>query len=281
MSEFSNSAPTPAPVAPRTALVTGAESGIGYETARLLAVAGLSVIVHARTGFGAKETVDRLVEDGADPLRLDTAVADFAFLDDVNDMAHEVLMKHPTLDVLVNNAALVGPEGRTLTDEGNEISFQVNYLAHFLLTRLLEPAFAAASAPRVVNVSSTLHRTGNINWTDLTRSRRYSRVAAYAQSKLALTIFARAYGQYAQGAATSVSIHPGVVSTRLLPYYGTIGRPAAEGAATVTHLCSTATELEPGAYYDRLAEGRPNPSVDEARTMQRLWKLSTHLTGQE
>ncbi|MFE2871251.1 SDR family NAD(P)-dependent oxidoreductase [Embleya sp. NPDC059259] len=265
---------------PRTVLVTGAASGIGYQTARLLAIAGMSVIVHARNGARAQEAVEQLVRDGADRSRLDTAVADFAHLDDVADMAHDVIRRHPRLDLLVNNAAVLGPPGRALTDEGNELSFQVNFLAHFLLTRMLEPTFAASPAPRVVNVSSALHRTGSINWTDPTRSRGYSQVAAYAQSKLALTIFARAFTEYGRSAATAVSVHPGVVSTRLLPCYGTVGRPASEGAAAVTHLCSTATKVAPGAYYDRLAVAEPGPKVGESRTMGRLWKLGTDLTGQ-
>lgn len=202
-------ASSPKLAGPRTVLVTGASSGIGYQTARLLAIAGMSVIVHARNGDRAEQAVRQLTRDGADPSRLTTVVADFTHLDDVADMAHEVITRHPRLDLLVNNAAVVGPPGRMLTDEGNELSFQVNFLAHFLLTRMLEPAFAAASAPRVVNVSSALHRTGSINWTDPTRSRGYSRVAAYAQSKLALTIFARAFAEYGRSAATSVSVHPG------------------------------------------------------------------------
>ncbi|NEE35780.1 short-chain dehydrogenase, partial [Streptomyces sp. SID7982] len=90
-------------------------------------------------------------------------------------------------------------------------AFQVNFLAHYLLTHLLEPALTADPGGRVVNVSSSLHRAGSIQWNDVNRTKRYSRLAAYAQSQLALTVFA------ADPRVTAVSVHPGVCVTSLLP----------------------------------------------------------------
>lgn len=261
--------------ASRSALVTGATDGIGYETALRLAKDGAAVIVHARTARRGEETVERMVKEGADPRQLTTAVADFADLAQVRTMAAEVAAKHPGLDLLVNNAGMAGPERRTLTDEGNEVTWQVNYLAHFLLTRLLAASLAARANSRVVNVSSSLHRTGNIDWTDIARARRYSRVAVYAQSQLALTVFAKALAERGQ---TAVSVHPGTIETRLLPLYGSTGRPVGEGAAAVLNLCHPGHAIDNGAYYDHLTVTTPGPGALDQRSPRRLWNLSTALT---
>ncbi|MGC0420067.1 SDR family NAD(P)-dependent oxidoreductase [Embleya sp. AB8] len=259
----------------RTALVTGATDGIGYETALRLAVGGAEVVVHAVDDTHAQAAVERMVADGADRRTLTTAVADFTDLGQVRAMAAEIAAAHPRLDLLVNNAAIAGPERRTLTEDGNEVTWQVNYLAHFLLTRVLEASLAAASDSRVVNVSSSLHRTGNIDWTDLTRARRYSRVAVYAQSQLALAVFAKALAERGQGA---VSLHPGTIDTALLPLYGRVGRPVGEGAAAVLNLCHPEHEVVNGGYYDHLTAAEPGPGVLDKRSPRRLWNVSSTLT---
>ena len=257
----------------RTALVTGATSGIGWETARLLAAQGCTVIVHAPTTESAGEAIDRLVAAGAEPARLCPAVADFTHLEEVEAMARRIRDSHPRLDTLVNNAAVAAPERHTITDDGNEIAFQVNFLAAYLLTRQLEGPLNASPGGRVVNVSSSLHRTASISWSDPNRARRYSRLAAYAQSQLALTVFA------ADSAVQAVSVHPGNCETALLPLYGHEGAPAAEGAAHVVRLCDPNTEIVNGAYYDRAERTEPAPAVTEERTVKRLNKLADQLVG--
>ena len=146
-------------------LITGAVGGIGYAAARDLLATGATVIVHGETVGGAEQAVVRLIDGGADPARLDITVADFSRLNDVAHMAQLLSAQYDRIDVLVNNAAMVNPAGRTVTGDGNELTFQVNYLAPFLLTRLLTPQLRAAHG-RMVAVSSILHRTGNINWSD-------------------------------------------------------------------------------------------------------------------
>ncbi|KOU53579.1 short-chain dehydrogenase, partial [Streptomyces sp. WM6378] len=126
---------------------------------------------------------------------------------------------------------------------------------------------------RVVNVSSSLHRTGNIQWSDPNRSRRYSRLAAYAQSQLALTVFA------ADPRVTAVSVHPGICDTALLPLYAHEGATPAEGAAYVARLCDPAVEITNGAYYDRDQHVDPAPAATENRSVQRLNKLASLLVG--
>jgi NAD(P)-dependent dehydrogenase (short-subunit alcohol dehydrogenase family) len=134
----------------RTVLVTGATSGIGLETARQLAERGATVLLHGRTAEEARAAADRLVATaGIDADRLCTYAADFTRLDEVEALAHKVVAEHPHLDVLVNNAGIAAPERHTVTTDGNEIAFQVNFLAHYLLTCLLEPALTNDPGGRV------------------------------------------------------------------------------------------------------------------------------------
>ncbi|MEV7526570.1 SDR family NAD(P)-dependent oxidoreductase [Streptomyces sp. NPDC091371] len=258
----------------RTVLVTGATSGIGYETARQLSERGTTVLLHGRTPEEAQRATDRLIATtGVDGALLRPLAADFVRLEEVESLAHAVVREHPRLDVLVNNAAIAAPERHTLTADGNEIAFQVNFLAHYLVTTLLEPSLTADPGGRVVNVSSSLHRTGAIQWNDPQRIRRYSRLAAYAQSQLALTVFA------ADPRVTAVSVNPGVCETGLLPLYGHEGVPAADGAAHVVRLCDPATEIVNGAYYDGDERVAPAAAATEDRTVKRLGKLADLLVG--
>ncbi|MFD0352234.1 SDR family NAD(P)-dependent oxidoreductase [Streptomyces sp. NPDC127110] len=258
----------------RTVLVTGATSGIGYETARRLAEHGATVLLHGRTPEEAQAATDRLIATaGINAAAVRPFAADFTRLEEVENLAHAVVREHPHLDVLVNNAAIAAPERHTLTADGNEISLQVNFLAHYLLTDLLESALTSEPGGRVVNVSSALHRTAAIQWNDPQRVRRYSRLAAYAQSQLALTVFA------ADPRVTAVSVDPGVCETGLLPLYGHEGAPAAEGAQHVVRLCDPATEIVNGAYYDRSERVAPAPAATEERTVKRLNKLAGLLVG--
>jgi NAD(P)-dependent dehydrogenase (short-subunit alcohol dehydrogenase family) len=258
----------------RAVLVTGATSGIGHETARQLAERGATVLLHGRTAEEARAAADALIATtGIAAERLCTYAADFTHLDEVETLAHKVVAEHPHLDVLVNNAGIAAPERHTVTADGNEIALQVNFLAHYLLTCLLEPALTSDPGGRVVSVSSSLHRTASISWSDPNRARRYSRLAAYAQSQLALTVFA------ADPRVTAVSVHPGACDTALLPLYGHEGTGPAEGAAHVVRLCDPAVEIVNGAYYDRAERVDPAPAATEDRTVRRLNKLADQLVG--
>lgn len=258
----------------RTVLVTGATSGIGRETARQLAERGATVLVHGRTAEESQAATDKLIATaGIDASLLCAFAADFTRLEEVEYLAHRIVREHPHLDVLVNNAGMAAPERHTVTPDGNEIAFQVNFLAHYLLTGLLESALTSEPGGRVVNVSSSLHRAGSIQWSDPNRARSYSRLAAYAQAQLALTVFA------SDPRVTAVSVHPGICETALLPLYAHHGATPAEGAAHVVRLCDPATEIVNGAYYDRDERVDPAPSATEPRTIKRLNKLADVLVG--
>lgn len=257
----------------RTVLVTGGSDGIGYETVRRLVFAGATVFLHARDRERGEEAVERLVKAGAEPLRLHLVVADFTDLRQVTELASTV----SSLDVLVNNAAMAGPERRTLTENGHEVTFQVNYLAPYLLTRMLADQIAKAHG-RVVNVSSSLHLGGHLPWGDLTRTKNYAPLGVYAQSKLALTMFTRTLADLDPGALTAVSVHPGVVDTSLVRLYAHSGGPVSEAAAVVTELCAPATNVVNGGYYDQLRIAVPAAFVDSQNARGRLRKISAQLT---
>jgi NAD(P)-dependent dehydrogenase (short-subunit alcohol dehydrogenase family) len=265
---------TPAP----TVLVTGATGGIGFETARRLALAGSTVILHGPTELAVGRAVAGLVRDGVNPQHLDFWAADFTRLGEVRAMAQRVHGKYRRIDVLINNAATAAPTGRRETEDGNELTFQVNYLAPYLLTRLLADRIANAPQGRMVAVSSQLHRMANINWADPQRTKHYAPLAAYAQSKLALTMFTRSLAAKQPHIATA-SVHPGVADTDLLGLYSRTGSPVSEAAAAVIHLCSPQAGLVTGAYYDKFIAAEAAPLAQNRSALDRLWKLSAHLVG--
>ncbi|MFC1412629.1 SDR family NAD(P)-dependent oxidoreductase [Streptacidiphilus sp. N1-12] len=265
--------------ADRTALVTGATEGLGFQTALRLATGGARVIVHGPSAESTALAVQRLAAAGAPAAQLEQAVADFVQLDQVHRLGAALTERHERLDLLVNNAGIAAPERRTLTLQGNELCFQVNYLAPYLLIRLLERPLARSADSRVVALGSSLHRTANIDWTDLTRAKRYSRTVAYGQSKLALTTFIAALAKWLPAGHTAITVHPGVAETAIRPLYGTSGRPAAEVAETLLTLCCPHTEVVNGGYYDQLLLSTPGPQVNDKRSIERLLKLSEKLTA--
>ena len=263
---------------PLTVLVTGATDGIGFATARRLVDNGATVYVHAPDQHSGEDAMTRLVKDGAEPLRLHLVVADFTRLAEVAELADKLTATVPTLDVLVNNAAIAAPERRTYSEDGHEVTFQVNYLAPYVLTEKLLPRIASARG-RVVNVSSATHRGANISWKNLAGANQYWPLAIYAQSKLALTMYTKSLAETSSASFTALSVHPGVFGTRLLPIYSRSGRPAAEAAQVLATLSSSAHPVDDGGYYDGLDLAPAAALVENARARSRLAKLTADLAG--
>jgi NAD(P)-dependent dehydrogenase (short-subunit alcohol dehydrogenase family) len=261
-----------------TVLITGATDGIGYATARRFVDDGATVYLHAPDHDSGERAMTLLVKDGAEPLRLHVVVADFTRLEEVADLADMLTLALPGLDVLVNNAAVAGPERRTCTKDGHEVTFQVNYLAAYLLTTKLMSKLASVRG-RVVNVSSVMHRGGSIGWNNLARAHQYSPLAMYAQSKLALTMYTRSLAEASGASLTALSVHPGLFATRLLRIYGHSGLPGEEAAPILTTLSSPTCAVVDGGYYDGLEPARAAALVGNARARDRLDKLTTRLLG--
>jgi NAD(P)-dependent dehydrogenase (short-subunit alcohol dehydrogenase family) len=227
-------------------VITGASSGIGSATARLLAGG-----------------VHRLVTHGLAPVDLPGAAyvpGDFRRLDSAVATAQRVSQLTDRVDVLINNAAMPGASQRTVTSDGHELTLQVNLLAGALLTDRLLPLIPDGG--RIVNVASATHYSASLDLDDLELAHGgYSPVRAYAHSKLAIVTYSAWLGRELKSAGVDVaSVHPGIIGTGLLhAMFGAGGAPA-EGAASV--LVDLAQRpLESGAYYDEHNVTRPNPEA--------------------
>ena len=200
----------------RTVVVTGANGGLGLETARALAAAGATVVLAARSPDKTAAAVDAIRAE-TPAARLDVVALDLASLDAVGTAATTITDRHPRIDLLVNNAGLMGlPESTTV--DGNEMQFGVNHLGHFLLTNRLLPAIAAGNG-RVVTVTSTAHHIGRrVDPANPNLHGRYGPWRAYGQSKLANYHFAIGLHERLRAAGSSVAsllAHPGLSNTDL------------------------------------------------------------------
>lgn len=287
----------------RVILVTGANSGIGYEAARAFAEHGAHVVLACRNEAKATDAVARIRTTTPDA-SVEILLVDLADLDSVAAAAASFLRSHDRLDVLVNNAGLMAT-GFEHTAQGFEMQFGVNHLAPFALTGALLDRLLATPQSRVVAISSTGHRPGRIHFDDLQWDRRYSKWQAYFQSKLANLLFTfELQRRLAAIDATTIAVaaHPGGSHTNLghdspgligslnrvaQPVVKVLMQSAAMGALP-TERASTDPDVAGGQYYgpDGLGEQRGHPKLvgctqrarDEA-TAARLWSVSEELTG--
>lgn len=288
----------------RVIVVTGANSGIGWEAARMFAGAGAHVVLACRSEERGREAASR-IEETTPGASTSVIPLDLSRLRSVRAFAATFADRHEALHVLVNNAGVMALP-RSKTEDGFEMQIGVNHLGHFALTGLLWPRMRDAAAARVVNVASTVHWVGKIRWDDLHWERGYQKWPAYAQSKLANLLFTRELSRRvgaAGGDAIAVACHPGYASTNLQArgpqmtgsrmmerLFGlgnrTVAQTARMGALPTVH-AATAPDVAGGEYYgpDGLLEltGRPSPARmsnrardDEAAA--RLWALSERET---
>jgi NAD(P)-dependent dehydrogenase (short-subunit alcohol dehydrogenase family) len=281
----------------RVFVVTGANSGLGLETARVLGSLGATVIMAVRDTAKGEAAVAALREEQPDA-RFDLRGLDLADLDSVREFAAGV----ERVDVLVNNAGVMMPP-RTLTEQGYELQFGVNHLAHFALTILLFNTLLQGADPRVVTVSSGLHKRGRIHFEDLQGEHGYHRTKYYAQSKLANVVFALELHRRLRSngfGLRSVLAHPGYTATNLQTAgpkgvgklimkvtNRVMAQEVAMGALPQLQ-AAAGPDVESGQFWgpDGRGEGRGFPALveplDEARDRElgrRLWDISEELTG--
>ena len=268
----------------RVVLVTGATDGIGRATARALAAAGMKVVVHGRSKVKVDATLAQLAGElpGAE---IEGVSFDLGRREAVRNGAAQILERVPQLHVLVNNAGIFASE-RSVTDEGTELTMAVNYFGPFLLTELLKQRLidSATSAPsRVLNVASIAHARGRIHVNDLSLAHAWTGYAAYAQSKLAQVMHAISLAEMADAKKlVAYSLHPGVISTKLLRQgFGPVAGASAEaGAKTSVMLAGKDTVDEPsGTYYSDGVASRPAASAHDAPTREQLWAASLRYAG--
>ncbi len=283
----------------KRAIVTGATGGIGFETAAALAGAGAEVVLTGRDpakGGRALAAIGRRHPAA----RLTFALADQADLGSLARFAAGVVAAGMPLDLLVNNAGVMGLWPRRTTADGFEMQFGTNHLGHFALTAQLVPALLRAASPRIVTVASLTHRNGRLDFDDLQGERSYDPLGAYAQAKLANLVFALSLARRCaaeDSRIASIAAHPGFARTGLFtgslkarlallvaPFFA---QSAAAGALPSLY-AATAPEARNGGYYgpNRLGETRGRPAsariARQARdetTAERLWEASERLTG--
>ena len=200
----------------RIALVTGANSGLGFETSKVLLDKGATVIMACRSKDNAEAAKKKLLSQNIQR-KIDTLEIDLADLSSVNNISRYINQKYKRLDVLINNAGIMAPP-RTLSKQGLEIQFAVNHLGHMALTNNLIPLLEANKGSRVVTVSSGVQYFAQINWDDLQGKKRYDRWRSYSQSKLANVMFAiELENKLRLGNNNSLSLlaHPGIARTNL------------------------------------------------------------------
>ena len=254
-------------------VLTGATSGIGLATARLVAPLADTLLLQG------PQPPDDVADTIADlqALRPDRTVhylqADYADLGQVVRFADEVLDRTPSVDLIINNAAIAGPANRTLSTDDNELTLQVNYLAPVAVTELLSPR-EDGRPQRIVNVASATHHTATLQLDDLDLRRDYSAVAAYARAKLALVTYTCWLARsHTHPGTEAVSIHPGVIATGLLHAMFSAGGALPEHAAR--NIVDVARRsADDGAYYDETDPAAPNPIAHDTSIQARLVDLT-------
>jgi NAD(P)-dependent dehydrogenase (short-subunit alcohol dehydrogenase family) len=267
-----------------TVLVTGATDGLGKALAAELAANGATVLVHGRDEERGERTLAALhAQAGNENLRWYRA--DLSSLAEVRSLAEQIASEHEQLDVLVNNAGIgaaqPGDGRRVESEDGHELRFAVNYLAPFLLTRLLQPLLVRSAPARVVNVSSA--GQAPIDFDDVMLERGYDGVRAYCQSKLALVMLTLDLAdELAADGVTANCLHPGTyMPTKMVLEAGVTPHDSLETGIRATARLVTSPELADvsGRYFDRQAEARAHPQAYDPQARRRLRELSEHLTG--
>ncbi|HXL93676.1 MAG TPA: oxidoreductase [Streptosporangiaceae bacterium] len=281
----------------RVAVITGANTGIGFETARVLAGHGARVVLACRSVERARAAAARIAASAvAAPEILEL---DLASLSSVRRAAEQLRELHPVIDLLVNNAGVMDVPCGT-TEDGFESHLGINHLGHFALTGLLQPQLTEGS--RIVSVSSVVHARGQIDFDDLAYTRDYKPGPAYARSKLANLLFAFELDRRltAAGSPTaSLAAHPGLSRTELYRYEEPVARfavrllspvfmqSAASGALPVLR-AATDPAATSGTYYGpsgrKQYKGHPvlvdaSPAAHDEAAARRLWDESEKLTG--
>ena len=282
----------------KTIVITGANTGLGYEAAKVLSAKGARVLIACRSQQKAEDAIARMEEENGE-VDVRHVALDLGDLSSVSDCA-EQLQSEENIDVLINNAGIMVPPYE-LTTDGFESQFGVNHLGPFALTGLLLDKLAEAPAPRVVNTSSIAHNAGKIRFSDINAEKRYSASARYGMSKLANLLFSYELQRRLDAAdipIMSVACHPGIASTELTRYMPRLLSAAtnlmqpllntAAAGAWPTLCAATSDQVEGGDYYGpaKRAETagpavkvRSNRASRDKQVATRLWDLSIEMTG--
>jgi len=274
----------------KTVVITGANTGIGKATAAILADLGADVIMACRDSARGQAALEELaIKPGR---QLDLMKIDLSDLKSVSRFAEKFAKRYQTLDVLINNAGIVGQK-RMLTKGGCEQQFQTNYLGHFLLTLRLSPHIESAPQGRVIMLSSIAHHWTDVHFHDIHLEQHYNRMLAYGHSKLCCLLFCRHQAQqwHHRGASATINAaHPGLVASDIIvdrrnnayKWAAVLSRavliPPASGAKTSVFLASDdSLDHVSGEYFVRCKIARSSPASKSMEDAARLYDLSLAL----
>ena len=280
----------------RVAIVTGANSGIGFETAKELAKKGATVVMACRNQAKGEAAVD-VIRSEKPAGGVQVMALDLSSLASVRTFAAEFSAKFERLDLLINNAGVMALPKRFETEDGFEMQFGTNHLGHFALTGLLYDLLTKTPDSRVVNVSSGAHQAGRMAWDDLQFTKSYSPFGAYSQSKLANLLFTYELQRRMDSAGMktlATAVHPGWTATNLQTHSGVTGllnplfgqKPPM--GALPTLYAATAPEAVAAGYYGpdgfMAMRGYPKRTESNARShdleaARKLWAVSEELTA--
>jgi NAD(P)-dependent dehydrogenase (short-subunit alcohol dehydrogenase family) len=257
-------------------LITGSTDGIGKETAKQAAKKGAEIIIHGKDQQRIENT-KKEIEAFSGKVNVFSIKADFRILEEVCKMADIINERFSKIDILFNNAAGYYHE-REITVDGFEMSFQVNYLAHFLLTQKLIPVLENAELAKILNVSSMIHGT-SIDFDNLQGESKYSGNSAYSLSKLLNILHAYKLSELTEGEnIKSNCLHPGVIETKLLNAAWSGGAPVIEGAENLIYAAeSSVTDQMSGLYLENRRPMQSNPISYDKEIQTKLWQFSTEI----
>ncbi|XP_071397881.1 retinol dehydrogenase 12-like [Centroberyx affinis] len=272
----------------KTVIITGANTGIGKETALDLAKRGAKIIMACRDMEKAQVAVKEVIE-GSGNENVTCMKLDLSDTKSIREFAEVINKEETKLNILINNAGvMVCPYGKTA--DGFEMQIGVNHMGHFLLTHLLIDLIKRSAPARIVTVSSMAHAWGAINLEDINSEKGYDKKAAYSQSKLANVLFTRSLAKRLQGTGvTAYSLHPGVVQTELwrhlsgpqqlvMRMISPFTKTSVQGAQTTIYCAVEPTlETESGGYYSDCAPATCSAAATDDDVAQKLWELSCQM----
>ncbi|XP_023654776.2 retinol dehydrogenase 12-like isoform X1 [Paramormyrops kingsleyae] len=274
----------------KTVIITGANTGIGKETARDLAKRGARVIMACRDVEKGEVAMDEIMQDsGSKDIVL--SKLDLSDTKSIREFAELINKEEKQVDILINNAGIMMcPYSKTI--DGFEMQFGVNHLGHFLLTYLLIDLIKKSAPARIINVSSMAHTWGPIRLDDINHEKSYDSKKAYGQSKLANILCTRLMAKKLEGTGvTTYALHPGVVQSELWRHLSApaqlgvkmikpFTKTSVQGAQTSIY-CAVAPELEKttGGYYSDCAPASCSQAARDDEMAQKLWELSCQMLG--
>ena len=274
----------------KVCLITGANAGIGFETAKSLCAKGAKTILVCRSEEKGVEAVKKIKEEFPEA-KADFAVADLSSQRQVKTLAEDLQRRHEKLDVLINNAGSWFSDFQ-LTEDQVERQWAINHLAPFLLSHLLLPMLRRSDDPRIINVSSDSHFHGKIHFDDVNLTNNYHGLRAYAQSKLANVLFTFEFERRKTFPISINAVQPGLVKTDIglkntISFHGLMwklrrltGVSPQKGAATSIYLASSEdVKGISGKYWDKSKPKPASKNANKGEDAAKLWELSKKMCG--